>query len=86
MSTLTPRAADRDRLYRAIGDVLGLPSGDVDDTTSPETVTAWDSLNHLNIVMAIEQEFALSLSVDEALEMRSVASIRAVLARHGIDC
>jgi acyl carrier protein len=73
-------------LHRTIAQILGVSTADIDDSSSPEQLSTWDSLNHLNLVMALEQEFAISLSVEDALEMRTVGSIRSVLARHGIDC
>ncbi len=75
-----------DRLHDTIAGVLGISADTVDDGVSPESVASWDSLNHLNLVMALEQEFGVALSVDEALEMRSVGRIRTVLAKHGVDC
>lgn len=86
MDTLTDRAENQIRLQRTLAGILGVPPSAIDDSASPQTISSWDSLNHLNLVMAFEQEFAVSLSVDDALEMRSVGHIRAVLAQHGVDC
>ena len=86
MDTLVQRNERLERLHRTIAQILGVPAADIDDSSSPEQLSTWDSLNHLNLVMALEQEFGLSLSIEDALEMRTVGSIRTVLARHGIDC
>ena len=48
-------------------------------------LSAWDSLNHLNLVMAIEEEFKVSLSPDDTLDMRDVGQIRAILRTHGVE-
>ena len=47
---------DNNRLYKTIAEVLGVPSDSINDDSSPETIPTWDSLNHLNIVMALEFE------------------------------
>lgn len=86
MTTPASPAGNRERLHTTVAGVLGLELAAIDDSTSPLTTSAWDSLNHLNLVMALEQEFAVSLSVDDALEMRDVGSMRTVLARHQIEC
>ena len=52
--------------------------------TSPEHVARWDSLQHIALVHAIETTFAISLSMDEMMEMRTVGDIEAVLRRHGV--
>lgn len=52
--------------------------------TSQEDVPKWDSLQHVALVTAIEEQFAISLTMDEMMEMRSVRDIHAVLERHGV--
>jgi acyl carrier protein len=73
-----------DRLQRTLAVVLEVSAGDLIDEASPDSITSWDSLNHLNLVMAIEGEFEISLSADEVIEMGNVGLIRAILRRHGI--
>jgi acyl carrier protein len=83
---MSDAARGPDRLRMTLAGVLDMPADEITDTISPQTAETWDSLNHLNLVMALEEEFAVSLSVDDALEMRSVAAIRGVLARRGVQC
>ena len=44
----------------------------------------WDSVNHLNLVMALESEFGIRLSPEDALAMRSVRAVRALLNERGV--
>ncbi|HUI06196.1 MAG TPA: acyl carrier protein [Verrucomicrobiae bacterium] len=74
-----------DRIYRTVASVLGVPAAELSDDSSPETLPAWDSLNHLNLVMALEGEFGISLTPEDAMEMRTVGSIRAVLGNNGVE-
>ena len=57
--------------------VLGVPS----ESVTPEMVRSqferWDSLNHLTLVMELEGEFGLSLTLDE---MTALASVRDIIA------
>jgi acyl carrier protein len=63
--------------------VLGVAVGDLTDESSVDSVESWDSLNHLNVVMAIEEAFGVQLSADDVIEMRSIATIREILrAKH----
>ena len=41
----------------------------VHDTLSQTDVAAWDSLQHLNLVLAIEQEFGIMITPEESTEM-----------------
>ena len=51
--------------------------------TSREDVEKWDSLQHVALVAAIESTFAISLSMDEMMEIASVSDIHTILDRHG---
>ncbi|MFL5733182.1 MAG: acyl carrier protein [Chloroflexia bacterium] len=74
-----------DRLYQTIAGVLDVAPDSLTEESSPETIPTWDSLNHLNLVMALESEFGISLSIDETLEMGSVALIRDIARKHGAE-
>ena len=68
-----------DVLRSSVADVLGVAVADLIDESSVDSIESWDSLNHLNIVMAIEEAFGVQLSADEVIEMRSIATIRQIL-------
>jgi acyl carrier protein len=72
-----------DRLRRTMAEVLDVPSELLTETSSPDSVASWDSLNHLLVVSALESEFGVTLSVDDALQMRSVSAARAILRERG---
>jgi acyl carrier protein len=38
---------------------------------TPMNTTAWDSLAHMNLLLSIEQEFGVSLTDDEAVDLNS---------------
>ena len=73
------------KLYSVISRVLGVPEEDISDDTSPDTVKTWDSLSHVNLIIALEHQFGVHLSPEEAMEMESVKLIRLTLADHGIE-
>ena len=74
-----------DRIYRTVAGVLGVPAAELSDESSPETIPVWDSLNHLNLVVALEGEFGISLTPEDAMEMRTLGSIRAILGHNGVE-
>ncbi len=49
-----------------------------------DDVDGWDSVNHLRLVMELENAFGVTLSDEDVLNMGSLREILAVLARHGI--
>lgn len=52
--------------------------------TSPDDVERWDSLQHIALIRTLEMTFAIQLSMDEMMEIRSVGDIENVLRRHGV--
>ena len=70
-------------LYSTVAAVLGIPESSVTDDTSPDNVKGWDSVKHLNLVMAIEEAFNTSFDPDETMEMTSVKLMRLILEEKG---
>jgi acyl carrier protein len=47
--------------------------------SSPENTEAWDSVKHLNLILALEQEFGLGFEPEEYEEMSSVDRILGIV-------
>lgn len=73
-----------DRVAIIVSKVLEIPLGVIVDDTSPDCVERWDSLRHLQLVMALETEFGISLSPENVMEMLSVGLIRMTLRDLGV--
>ena len=67
------------QLKNVISNVLGASIDEIDDNSSPDSLDKWDSLSHLNLVMAIEAEFEVELTPEDAMDMISVKLIRMIL-------
>jgi acyl carrier protein len=65
--------------------VLGIDELSLSDESSPDTIATWDSLNHLNIILAMEQEFGIEFSPDDVMNMVNVGRIRALLRGYGVE-
>ena len=65
-------------LLKSVQQVFKLAMGNdinVDIDTEKEMVLEWDSLNHLNLVVELENSFDLGLSMEEIEELNSVRGI-----------
>lgn len=71
------------RVRRLVSSVLGLPMERVTLKTSGDNVDNWDSLAIVNLMMAIEAEFEVSLSPEEAGDLLSVELIAQILREKG---
>jgi acyl carrier protein len=67
------------RVATVVASVFQLGGSAVGPTTGSANLEAWDSLGHLNLMLALEQEFGRSFSIEEMGAMTSVARIVDVL-------
>lgn len=69
-----------DRVQQIFSDIFSISFDQPQSEVSPDTVVNWDSLNHLNLVLALEQEFGIQFSPEEiADEMNSLDRIVGLL-------
>lgn len=61
-----------DQVRRIAADIFDMPLEQVTAESSPDTVETWDSLQHLNLVVALEQNFRLAFAPEEIEEMLSI--------------
>lgn len=71
-------------LLRTVASVLGISEAKINDDTSPDSVESWDSVAHLNLVMALEEVFGTSFTPEETMDMTSVKLIRLLLEEKGL--
>ena len=64
-----------DRVRMIASDVFAVPFDGLTPTSSPDSVDSWDSLNHLNMVLALEQELNIQFSPEEMEELLSIELI-----------
>jgi acyl carrier protein len=68
-----------DELKATIALALNVPTDQVEDDSSGQTLPQWDSIGHINLVLALENHFKTSFTVEEIMAMRDVATIRTIL-------
>lgn len=71
-------------LEALISEVLGIPASSVRDDLKFQAIPEWDSLNHVNLILALESHLGVTIDADQLTELGSVAAIRAfVNSQHG---
>jgi acyl carrier protein len=56
-------------------DLFATPPDRITSSSSPETVEAWDSVQHLNLVLALEEKFHLQLLPEEIEQMKTIGDV-----------
>lgn len=61
-----------DQVRGVASDLFNIPVERIKPESSPETIDTWDSTQHLNFVLALEEKFGLQLSPEDMEQMRTV--------------
>ena len=69
----------REEIYERLNEVFQDVFGDDDITVNNETTAAdvdgWDSLRHISLLSAIENEFNISFSLEQSFTFKNVGDI-----------
>ncbi|MPM93820.1 hypothetical protein SDC9_140962 [bioreactor metagenome] len=72
-------------LKSLIADIFGVDAKSINEDTSIDTVDEWDSIKHLNLILALESEFDVTFSEQETVEILNYPLIVLTLKEHGIE-
>ena len=67
------------KLKELVSTIFEIKMEEINDSTSPDTVQKWDSIQQLNLAMAIEDEFNITLSANDITDMLSYKLIRQII-------
>ncbi|MEU5944813.1 acyl carrier protein [Micromonospora sp. NPDC047465] len=74
-----------DRLRTVFVDALELPEGTDVENLKYRDIEQWDSLGHMTLVAAIEDEFDVQLETDQVIDMSSFKVALDMLRGLGVD-
>jgi acyl carrier protein len=60
------------RLTGVFRDIFDDPSLEITDTTTADDVADWDSITHINLITAVEQEFKVAFSTKDVKSLKNV--------------
>ena len=66
-------------LKKVILSQLNLDDFDLTDDTIAPDVPGWDSLNHINIILAVEESFNVKFKSMELLRLKQVGDLQKLL-------
>jgi acyl carrier protein len=70
-----------EQVRKIASDVFGIPADKITAESSPETIENWDSMQHLNLVLAIEERFGVQLEPEDIEQMKTIASVASVVEK-----
>ena len=71
------------RLNEVFRDVFGDSSLSVNENTTSADIEDWDSLEHINLIAAVENEFGLLFKMREVSGMKNVGEMLSIISERG---
>ena len=68
-----------------LNDVMQLELGLEVEDIRRQQVEQWDSVNHLRLVLELEETFGITLNDEDVLSMQSLRQIEGILRRYGMS-
>ncbi|MFT5248568.1 MAG: acyl carrier protein [bacterium] len=59
------------KLTKIMAQILGVQENEITPNSSPDNLSEWDSLKHMNLVLGIEQGFNISFDDEDIIQMLS---------------
>lgn len=69
------REAAYETLNEVFRDVFDDESIEVSDSTTSDDIEDWDSLEHINLIAAVEQEFGIKFNMGQVVTMKNVGEM-----------
>ena len=73
------------RITALMADLFELKQEQVTDTLTMEQTAVWDSLKHMELIVALEQTFETDFTFDEIVAMKTLNDIKGILREKGLD-
>jgi len=57
------------RIKKVFAAVFGVDIVSISEDSSPDSIANWDSLRHMNLIVALEEEFGIEFDEEEIMDM-----------------
>lgn len=68
-----------EKLNEVFRDVFDDDSIVVTETTTADDIEEWDSLEHINLIAAVEQEFGIKFNMGQVVSMKNVGEMAEII-------
>ena len=75
----------KERVFKIISQLMNVPFEQVNERSSSENLESWDSFQHMNLILALEDEFKIRFTDEEIVAMGNAGVILAALQNKGVQ-
>jgi acyl carrier protein len=68
------------KVQRLASDLFDVPASQITSDSSPQTLEHWDSVQHLNLVLALEEEFGVKFEPEDMEQMQTIGQVTQAVA------
>ena len=72
-------------LEQIFADSLAINLSDISDELTYQIIPQWDSVAHMTLIAAVEDEYGIMLDTDDSIDMSSVGKAKAILQKYGVE-
>lgn len=65
----------QERIRAVMAQIFNVDAGSISAKSSPEDIERWDSLRHMQLIMALEDEFGVTFADEDIPELLSPSAI-----------
>ena len=69
----------REEVFERLNEVFRDEDITVDEGTTAEDIDGWDSLEHINLMAAVESEFGIKFSMGQIVTMKNVGEMADII-------
>lgn len=67
------------KILEVMSFVFEVPVSELNEESSQDTIESWDSVKHLNLIVALEEEFGIEIPIEEVGNLISFKLIRLIV-------
>jgi len=67
------------RIKKVMSAVFEIPNIEISEASTMDTIESWDSLKHMNLVIALEDEFQITIPDEEVGNLLSFSLIKLIV-------
>ena len=72
-----------ERLNKVFQEVFDDETIEVNDDTTSEDIDDWDSFEHINLIVAVEEEFSIKIPMGKEVTMKNVGEMADIILQLG---
>ena len=73
------------KVFSILSEQFSVPDNEITDETGPGDLAKWDSIGHLRLILELEKQFNIQLTVDDVMSINNVIDIINVINKFARD-